>query len=423
VAGHVKNRPRLWVFREGCSTVKPLIIFELANNHQGSPSLARQIVEALTRTKKPYESLFEFAVKFQFRDIQSFIDPDADPAVNKHVSRFRSTQLCDGDWANLTEQVRQDGYVVITTVFDESSVDKARRLGISTLKIASCSAQEWPLIQKAAHASDHLIVSTAGLGLDQVDALYSFLRHECRGGFTLLHCAGVYPAPLESIKLETVRRFRKRYPRARIGYSGHEAPEAHNVSATALAVGAEVIERHVGLATPEKPLNAYSLDIPYVNEWLMMLREAALLLGEAKGSDYSNLAEHASLAELRRGVFASQHLSPNMEISRDDKAGKANSYSVRDSSRLRPEPWHRGADRVVLHYTSPCPPTCRDRTPSPLASARTRSLRLLFGRFSALRPLRFRDARQDHRTPEGERTSIDRNSCRLRHHRGSGRGT
>jgi sialic acid synthase SpsE len=294
--------------------LKPLVIFELANNHQGSLDHAMRIVDGLAGCKHRYESLFDFAVKFQFRNIETFIDPQADPGSNRHISRFRSNQLDELQWGKLTERARSHGFLVITTPFDEVSVDQAIRLQITTLKIASCSAQEWSLIDKAASVAQHLIVSTAGLDLDQIDALYSHLRHECRGDLTILHCVGIYPAPAEALNLATIRRFIQRYPKARIGYSGHEKPSDHYVSMTALAMGAQVFERHVGVSTAEIGPNDYSLDLGDVADWLETMSNALRMIGRPKASNYGNLEENNSRRALRRGVYATVEISSDCEI-------------------------------------------------------------------------------------------------------------
>jgi N-acetylneuraminate synthase len=296
------------------NSMKPLIVFELANNHQGSLEHALKIVGGLAHLKTPYERDFQFGLKFQFRNLETFIDPAVDPASNKHIARFRSTQLSESDWLSLVGVTKDWGFLPITTPFDEESIDRALRLQITTLKIASCSAQEWPLVQKACSVAEHLIISTAGLKLDEIDALYSYLRHESRGSFSILHCVGIYPAPLNELQLSTIRRFIERFPKARIGYSGHEPPTSHHISTLALALGAQVFERHVGLATPEITLNAYSLDLSDVEGWLSAMHSTIQLLGTPKSSDYVNLEESKSLDALRRGVFAKVDIPAGEEI-------------------------------------------------------------------------------------------------------------
>ena len=51
----------------------------------------------------------------------------------------------------------------------------------------------------------------------------------------------------------------KRYPDVRIGFSTHEAPSNFDIVKMAIAKGATIFEKHVGVATEKYPLNAYSI--------------------------------------------------------------------------------------------------------------------------------------------------------------------
>ena len=58
-----------------------LFIFEFANNHMGDIDHALKMVESYAATIKNFRKAtsntnFEFAIKFQFRDIDTFIHPD-----------------------------------------------------------------------------------------------------------------------------------------------------------------------------------------------------------------------------------------------------------------------------------------------------------------------------------------------------------
>ena len=54
---------------------KPLIIFEMANNHMGDEDFGLDIINSFGKFVEQYPD-FKFAFKFQFRDIPTFIHPD-----------------------------------------------------------------------------------------------------------------------------------------------------------------------------------------------------------------------------------------------------------------------------------------------------------------------------------------------------------
>ena len=53
------------------------IIFEMANNHQGSVDHGLQIIREYGKIKENFKDKFEFYFKLQFRDIKTFISPNA----------------------------------------------------------------------------------------------------------------------------------------------------------------------------------------------------------------------------------------------------------------------------------------------------------------------------------------------------------
>ena len=209
---------------------KVRIIFEIANNHQGSMSHFKNILSDIAKATESYIDHFEFLVKFQFRDIPTFIDTSIDPNSNKHISRFKDTILTYQEWEEIIKLVKDNKFRTIVTPFDEVSVQKALDLGIEEFKIASCSCTEWTLLKEVVDTGKYITISTGGRNLQEVDKIYSYLAHKTPHKFTIMHCCGIYPAPVESLNLSSISHFVKRYPLAKIGYSGHEDPRDHSVS-------------------------------------------------------------------------------------------------------------------------------------------------------------------------------------------------
>jgi sialic acid synthase SpsE/quercetin dioxygenase-like cupin family protein len=292
-----------------------LFVLDLANNHQGSVAHGTAIIEACADAAKAQN--VRAAIKFQFRDLDSFVHPaHRKDSANKHVPRFLSTKLEWTMFEELHAAVKRRGLLSICTPFDEASVDKIVQMGFDVIKIASCSARDWPLLERVAAAVMPVIASTGGLTQDEVDDLVSFLEH--RGcDFALMHCVSIYPTPDQFCNLRNIGTFRERYPGRVIGWSTHEAPADMVPVGLAAALGARMFERHVGLATDKISLNAYSANPAQVNDWFAAWRKAEMLLGSSERLPPEPV-EKASIDDLKRGVFAKAPIKAGAVVRADD---------------------------------------------------------------------------------------------------------
>jgi N-acetylneuraminate synthase len=71
----------------------------------------------------------------------------------------------------------------------------------------------------------------------------------------------------------------------------------------AAALGAQMFERHVGIATDTVKLNAYSATPEQIDAWLAAWKRAQLLIGDRMRGEPIPV-ERASIDDLKRGVFA-----------------------------------------------------------------------------------------------------------------------
>ncbi len=183
------------------------------------------------------------------------------------------------------------------------------------IKVASCSARDWPLLEKVSASGLPIIASTGGLTQSEVDDLVSFLAH--RGcDFALMHCVSIYPTPDEACHLGNIADFRERYPGRVVGWSTHENPGDIAPVMVASALGAEMFERHVGIATGTIKLNAYSSTPDQVDAWISAWKKARVLIGTRRRGEPIPV-ERTSIEELKRGVFARTTIEPDVPISSD----------------------------------------------------------------------------------------------------------
>ncbi|HEY8196132.1 MAG TPA: N-acetylneuraminate synthase family protein, partial [Gemmatimonadales bacterium] len=292
-----------------------LFVLDLANNHQGQVEHGLRIIREVAEVVRSRG--VRAALKFQFRDLDTFIHPShRSGSRNKHIPRFLSTRLSRKDFHTMTAEVRQQQMVTMATPFDESSVDLIAELGIEVVKVASCSATDWPLIEKIARCNKPVIFSTGGLSLKEIDDLVSFFDHR-RVHFAIMHCVAIYPTPDARMQLQQVEMLRNRYPRTTIGFSTHEKPEETMPVAVAVAKGARMLERHVGVETESIKLNAYSSTPAQLGIWISAAQRALALEGELLRPPASE-EEKESLLSLRRGVYARRPVKAGSTVGADD---------------------------------------------------------------------------------------------------------
>ena len=301
--------------KTGAHLFKDLFIFEMANNHQGSVAHGKKIISEMAKIKD--EKGIRGAIKFQFRHLDTFIHPEhRNKKDNKHIPRFLSTRLSDEQFRVLADHARARGLLTVATPFDERSVDLIDELKIDFIKIASCSAGDWPLLERVVQSGKPVIVSTGGLEIKEIDKLYSFFSHRY-ATFALLHCVGIYPTPPEHLYLNHIAVMRKRYPDVVIGFSTHEEIDNYDAIKIAYAKGARIFERHVGVPTKTITLNAYSSSPKEVRQWIDAWRRAVVMLGDERGKQVTE-EEKASLASLKRGVYAARKIRRGEKLKNED---------------------------------------------------------------------------------------------------------
>lgn len=292
-----------------------LFIYDLANNHQGDPEHAANIVREVGRVNMA--AGVRGALKFQFRQLDSFIHPDFKTRTDhKYVKRFSETKLSMDQFRQLTPLVREAGLLTMSTPFDEESVDIICDMGLDIIKIASCSADDRPLIEKIARVNKPVVVSTAGLRTDEIDWLVNFLESE-RVNFAIMHCVAIYPTPDHKLQLDQARQLKARYRGLQVGWSTHEAPENTAAIQIAYALGARLFERHVGLNTDKYKLNSYSSTPEHLEKWHSAFNAAKAMIGAPERCP-APAEERQTLFELKRGTFAMRAVRKGETLDRDD---------------------------------------------------------------------------------------------------------
>ncbi|HEV3007030.1 MAG TPA: N-acetylneuraminate synthase family protein, partial [Pirellulales bacterium] len=221
-----------------------LVVAELGQNHNGSLSLAEQLIDAAAWAGAD-------AIKLVKRDLDSELCREA--RCRRYDSRhsFGSTygehrqalELSADQHATLARRARRHGLVYIATACDLPSARLFEELNVDALKIASRDLNNLPLIRDVASRQKPLVLSTGMADLEEVDAAVRLVR-EIGCPFALLQCTSLYPTPVNEVHLRSMTTLAARYDAA-VGFSDHTTGIL--LAPVAVALGAVLVEKHLTL--------------------------------------------------------------------------------------------------------------------------------------------------------------------------------
>jgi sialic acid synthase SpsE/quercetin dioxygenase-like cupin family protein len=287
----------------------------MANNHMGDVAHGIRIVRELREACAGFD--FRFAVKLQYRHLPDFIHPDFRARTDlKFVKRFSETALSWDDYRRIKDAIVENGFLSMCTPWDNVSVDKIVEHGYDYLKVPSCYLTDWPLAEKIATTNLPLVISTAGESFEDIDRIVSFYQHRDKP-LAVMHCVGEYPTADDNLQLNQIELLQKRYAGVEIGYSTHESPEQCEAVMMAIAKGATLFEKHVGVPTEKYAINAYSATPAQIRLWLEAARRAQAMCGVSGRRHGFSAAEQRTLGDLHRAVFARRPIRAGEVITLD----------------------------------------------------------------------------------------------------------
>ena len=303
---------------QGDNPFNNLVVLEMANNHMGDLNHGLKMIQEFAEVVKPYKDKFNFAWKFQFRDIDTFIHPDFQDRTDiKYVKRFKETKLSEKNILLLKEEASNHGFLTMCTAFDENSVDLLSSMNFDIAKIASCSSTDWPLLNKISELDIPIIASTAGTKLEDIDNVVSFFQHRNKQ-LAIMHCVGEYPTDAKKLQLNQIDLFKERYKDVTIGFSTHEHPNNPTAVKLAVAKGVTHFEKHIAVDTEQYPKNGYSATPKDVDRWLSSMVEAYEMCGIENERHIFSDKEISDLRQFRRGVFAKRKIKVGESLNEDN---------------------------------------------------------------------------------------------------------
>ena len=276
---------------------KTFLIAEAGVNHNGKIDVALKMADVA-------KACGADAVKFQKRDLQSLYRADClrEPSNESHslgvyIPILRECELSEIEHAKLKDHCEAIGIKYLCSPWDLPSLYfLVHDLKVEGLKLPSACLSDSYLLQAVIDTNLPVILSTGMHCEQEIRDIIEMFHVELLGRAALMHCISSYPTANRDVNLGYMRRLKVLFPGFPVGYSGHE--RGVPISVAAVALGANIIERHFTLdRTWKGPDHAASLEPHGLEELVRHVRAVEEALGERKNVNQGEVVARETLGK------------------------------------------------------------------------------------------------------------------------------
>jgi sialic acid synthase len=230
----------------------PFLIAEIGCNHKGDMQIAKDLIATAALFCKVD------AVKFQKRHSKELLSPEqynaphpnpANSYGDTYGAHREALELSLDQNRQLKDWCEEMGLVYSTSVWDMTSAREITALNPQFIKIPSATNLNTPILDYLCGEYGGEIHLSVGMTThaEEEAIIARFEKHGRNKDLVLYSCTSGYPVAFEDICLLEITRLRQSYGDRvkKIGFSGHHLGIAADIAA--LALGAEVFERHFTL--------------------------------------------------------------------------------------------------------------------------------------------------------------------------------
>ena len=331
---------------ESKSHQQPIIIAEVGVNHNGSISIAKQLIDVAV-------SAGADIVKFQSFKATELVTSQASLASyqientksdQSQLSMLKELELSADQFKELSEYCEVSGIEFLSTAFDKFSLDFLIDLGVKRVKVPSGELTNFPYLVYVAAKRLPVILSTGMATLDEVYQSADVLVKNGlpNGHLTILHCTSNYPAKPNELNMLAMKTLKKELD-FRIGYSDHSLGE--NAAIMAVALGAQIIEKHITLDRKMPgPDHLASMEPIDFKNYVSAIRRAFASMGDG--------IKKPSITEVENALLVRKSIVASRAIQEGEKFSENNITTKRPGSGLSPMLWeHVIGKRAIRNFS------------------------------------------------------------------------
>ncbi len=296
------------------------IIAEIGPNHNGSYKRAVKMIKLIQKSGAN-------AVKFQLANPKDVYSKDAFKAnyqvkntgKGSIIEMSKKNQLNKEDHQKISKLCKKLKLEYMCSAFDLNSLKYLiNELKIKRVKIPSGEIKSLDQLQYLSKVKKRIILSTGMSSIEEIKNSMKILNKNFKKNITLLHCVSSYPAINNDLNLNVIHELRKKF-KCSIGYSDHSIGE--EASLAAVAMGAQVIEKHVTLSKKMiGPDHKSSSNIKEFIDLVKRIRKLEIMLGNNEKKVLKNEINVQRVA--RKSIVSKTFLKKGKFLTRTDIAFK-----------------------------------------------------------------------------------------------------
>lgn len=224
-------------------TNTPHLIAEIGINHNGDLNLCFEMLKAA------YENGAD-SVKLQKRNPEVCVPESQRQTIRQtpwgdmtYLEYKKKIEFGFEEYVQIDKKCKNLGIPWTASAWDFDSLEFLESFKLPFMKIASAMVTNLEFVKRVCTKYPLIVASTGMCDWHQIDSLVQILE-QSESEFVLMHTVSTYPAEERTLNLRLIGELKKRYG-CRVGYSGHEASISPSIAA--VAIGAQVVERHFTL--------------------------------------------------------------------------------------------------------------------------------------------------------------------------------
>lgn len=275
------------------------IIAEIGINHNGSISLAKELINASNESKVS-------AIKFQYRNLgRCYINNNKEIGDEILENEIEKNSLSVDDLLELTNYAHNLNLQVGISFFtNEDIADFSKNINIfDFFKIPSPEACNEKLINEILSLKKDVFISTGAQKEFDLSKMFKNLEGD---NWYPFHCVSNYPTESFNSNLGYIRYLEKKWNR-HVGYSSHDTYWINCIAA--ISFGAKWIERHITIDKKMQGLDHTSSSTPEEFRQMSDFAKSFKYLKKGNAGKTPNQGELMNLQNLGRSYYFNKNMN------------------------------------------------------------------------------------------------------------------